>query len=168
MMRKVRIGTRGSPLALAQATLTRGMLISSGLISEDAIEIVVIRTSGDKIQDRSLADIGGKGLFTKEIEEALMLCRAIGDTNTMIAATAERAFLAALDGSCRTPIAALATTDGEQVSLDGLVARPDGGEVIRMQGSGIVADSARIGDIVAQQIKAAMPRAFFTAAAMPS
>ena len=66
-----RIGTRGSPLALAQATMVRGLLIQSGLIAEDAIDTVIIKTSGDRIQDRSLADIGGKGLFTKEIEEAL-------------------------------------------------------------------------------------------------
>src|ERR1700744_4549903 len=71
MTRQLKIGTRGSPLALAQATITRDLLIRSGLIAEDAIETVIIKTSGDRIQDRSLADIGGKGLFTKEIEEAL-------------------------------------------------------------------------------------------------
>jgi hydroxymethylbilane synthase len=61
---KLKIGTRGSPLALAQATIVRGLLIETGLIEPDAIETIVIRTSGDRIQDRSLADIGGKGLFT--------------------------------------------------------------------------------------------------------
>src|SRR6201994_884046 len=71
MTRQLKIGTRGSPLALVQATMTRELLIRSGLIAEDAIETVIIKTSGDRIQDRSLADIGGKGLFTKEIEEAL-------------------------------------------------------------------------------------------------
>jgi hydroxymethylbilane synthase len=72
MMKKLRIGTRGSPLALAQAAITRQRLIDAGLADDDAIETVVIRTSGDRIQDRSLAEIGGKGLFTKEIEEALL------------------------------------------------------------------------------------------------
>src|SRR5882757_10655259 len=71
MTKHLKIGTRGSPLALAQAAITRDMLIRSGLVAEDAIETVIIKTSGDRIQDRSLADIGGKGLFTKEIEEAL-------------------------------------------------------------------------------------------------
>ena len=71
MTKQLKIGTRGSPLALAQATITRDLLIRSGLVAEDAIETVIIKTSGDRIQDRSLADIGGKGLFTKEIEEAL-------------------------------------------------------------------------------------------------
>ena len=69
-----RLGTRGSPLALAQAREVRRRLAESHaeLAAEDAVEIVVIKTSGDRIQDRSLADIGGKGLFTKEIEEALL------------------------------------------------------------------------------------------------
>src|SRR5450755_4124239 len=68
---ELRIGTRGSPLALAQAAIVRARLAATGLIDDAAIETVIIRTSGDRIQDRSLADIGGKGLFTKEIEEAL-------------------------------------------------------------------------------------------------
>jgi hydroxymethylbilane synthase len=69
----LRIGTRGSPLALYQAELTRTLLIAADpTLAKDLVEIVVIRTSGDKIQDRTLADIGGKGLFTKEIEEALI------------------------------------------------------------------------------------------------
>jgi len=305
-MHTIKIGTRGSPLALAQATLTRKLLIDSGKVAADAIEIVVIKTSGDRIQDRSLADIGGKGLFTKEIEEALInrridlavhslkdlpawmpdglilaavlsredprdallspiaeslmalphgarigtssprrralllqlrpdlqivefrgnvgtrlaklaagevdgtmlavagikrlgldvayypidpsqmlpagcqgaigletrlddenaktLCRAIGDLKTLIAATAERAFQAKLDGSCRTPIGALATTDGVTISLDGLVARPDGSAVIRMQEEGTVADSEMVGTRLGMRIKAEMPRDFFLAA----
>lgn len=67
-----RIGTRGSPLALAQATEVRDRISVSSGLEQDAFEIVVIRTSGDRIQDRALRDIGGKGLFTKEIEEALL------------------------------------------------------------------------------------------------
>ena len=72
--RPIRIGTRGSPLALAQAALVRGALISSRprLGEAGAVEIVPIRTSGDRIQDRRLVEAGGKGLFTKEIEEALI------------------------------------------------------------------------------------------------
>jgi len=68
----LRIGTRGSPLALAQAHMTRAALAAAQGVAEDAIEIVTIRTSGDRIQDRPLAEAGGKGLFTKEIEEALL------------------------------------------------------------------------------------------------
>ena len=68
----LRIGTRGSPLALVQARAVRARLAAALGAGEDAIELVVIKTSGDRIQDRPLADVGGKGLFTKEIEEALL------------------------------------------------------------------------------------------------
>jgi hydroxymethylbilane synthase len=68
----LRIGTRGSPLALAQARAVRDGLAAARGWAPDAIEITAIRTSGDVIQDRPLADAGGKGLFTKEIEQALI------------------------------------------------------------------------------------------------
>lgn len=73
----VRIGTRGSPLALAQAELVKSALAQThpGLARPGAIEIAVIKTTGDQIQDRALSEIGGKGLFTKEIEEALLADR---------------------------------------------------------------------------------------------
>ena len=68
------IGTRGSPLALAQARLVEAALVAAepGLGEPGAIEILVIKTTGDHVLDRPLAEIGGKGLFTKEIEEALL------------------------------------------------------------------------------------------------
>ena len=69
---RLRIGTRGSPLALAQARMVRAQLVAAHGWDEAAVEIAAIRTSGDRIQDRPLADAGGKGLFTKEIEEALL------------------------------------------------------------------------------------------------
>src|SRR5437588_6457144 len=69
---KLRIGTRGSPLALAQARMVRAQLLAAHGWDEGTVEIAVIRTSGDRIQDRPLAEAGGKGLFTKEIEEALL------------------------------------------------------------------------------------------------
>jgi hydroxymethylbilane synthase len=70
----LRIGTRGSPLALKQAELVRAALGAARpeLGAPGAIEMVPIRTSGDRIQDRLLSEAGGKGLFTKEIEEALL------------------------------------------------------------------------------------------------
>jgi len=67
----LRIGSRGSPLALAQATEVRNRLAAACGLASERIEIKTIRTTGDAIQDRPLADAGGKGLFTKEIEEAL-------------------------------------------------------------------------------------------------
>lgn len=68
----LRIGTRGSPLALAQAHEVRARLMAAHGLPESAFEIVVIKTAGDRILDRPLAEVGGKGLFTKEIEDALL------------------------------------------------------------------------------------------------
>ncbi|MGI9389606.1 MAG: hydroxymethylbilane synthase [Boseongicola sp.] len=67
-----RIGTRGSPLALAQAREVLDRLMAAFDMPEDAFEIVVIKTTGDAVQDRPLKDIGGKGLFTREIEDSLL------------------------------------------------------------------------------------------------
>ena len=68
----LKIGTRGSPLALAQARETRSRLMKSLGREEEQFEIVVIKTTGDLVRDRPLSEIGGKGLFTKELEEALL------------------------------------------------------------------------------------------------
>jgi hydroxymethylbilane synthase len=65
---RIRIGTRGSRLALYQANLVRGLLEAR----DHAAELVTIVTSGDAIQDALLIELGGKGLFVKEIEEALI------------------------------------------------------------------------------------------------
>ncbi|TNE58146.1 MAG: hydroxymethylbilane synthase [Alphaproteobacteria bacterium] len=76
MQRTIRIGTRGSQLALTQARMVQALLGKAhGVFEVDfdqTFPIHVIKTSGDKIQDRALNAIGGKGLFTKEIEEALL------------------------------------------------------------------------------------------------
>jgi len=66
------IGTRGSPLALAQAHETRSRLMVAFDLPQEAFAICVIKVTGDAIQDRPLKEIGGKGLFTREIEEALL------------------------------------------------------------------------------------------------
>jgi len=68
----LKIGTRGSPLALAQAHETRDRLGAAFDLPHDAFEIVVIKTTGDRVLDRPLKEIGGKGLFTKEIEEDML------------------------------------------------------------------------------------------------
>ena len=67
-----RIGTRGSPLALAQVHETRDRLGAAFGLPQGAFEIVVIKVTGDAVQDRPLKEIGGKGLFTREIEDALL------------------------------------------------------------------------------------------------
>ena len=67
-----RLGTRGSPLALTQAAMVRAALCAAHGWDEDAVEIIVIRTTGDRVQDRALAEIGGKALWTKELDRALL------------------------------------------------------------------------------------------------
>ena len=295
-----RIGTRGSPLALAQAYETRDNLIKAfpEMAAEGAIEVVAIKTTGDKVQDRALMEVGGKGLFTKEIDDAMingdidiavhsmkdvptwmpdgihlpcMLKRedvrdafislnvkslrdlpqgavvgsaslrrqsqilarrpdlkvvtfrgtvqtrlkkleagdvdatmlataglnrmgmeqhitenmdpedfvpavgqgaigitcliddananaklvALNDEPTVVRVSAERAFLAVLDGSCRTPIAAHAWFDGDGLRFHGLVAKPDGSEVhqITRQGAATLAAAIAMGQDAGEELK---------------
>jgi hydroxymethylbilane synthase len=68
-MTPIRLGTRGSPLALVQANMVRDALAAA---HDVAAEIVVIKTTGDRVQDRALAEIGGKALWTKELDRALL------------------------------------------------------------------------------------------------
>jgi hydroxymethylbilane synthase len=68
---KIRIGTRGSPLALAQARQVAARLSAAHDLAPEQCELVIIKTTGDRITDRPLIEAGGKGLFTKELEEAL-------------------------------------------------------------------------------------------------
>ena len=67
-----KIGTRGSPLALAQAHMTAAALKQAHGWGEADVEIIIIHTTGDKVQDRALAEIGGKALWTKELDAALL------------------------------------------------------------------------------------------------
>lgn len=68
-MPHLRLGTRGSPLALVQANAVKDLLLATHGVTSD---IVVIRTTGDRVQDRALAEIGGKALWTKELDRALL------------------------------------------------------------------------------------------------
>jgi hydroxymethylbilane synthase len=70
--RRLLIGTRGSPLALWQARHVLAQLVAANGLGPDAVALEVITTSGDRIPDRPLREFGGKGLFTKEIDEALL------------------------------------------------------------------------------------------------
>ena len=67
----LRIGTRASPLALAQAQMTAAALMAAHGIAAEALEIVPMTASGDRIQDRPLAEVGGKALWTRELDAAL-------------------------------------------------------------------------------------------------
>jgi hydroxymethylbilane synthase len=304
MQTTLKIGTRGSPLALAQAHETRARLMKAHGLPEQAFEVVAISTSGDRIQDRPLSEAGGKGLFTKEIEEALLDRRidiavhsskdmptllpaglelaaflpredardafigkiarriadlprgarvgssslrrqalirrmrpdldvvmfrgnvqtrlrkleegvadgtilayaglkrlgletlatdlmpleafppapgqgAIGiesrigdgevdkilapihDLPTGQALACERAFLAALDGSCRTPIAGHATISGEKLAFAGLIISPDGRESHEVRLDGQATDAAEIGTEAARRVRAKAGAKFF-------
>jgi len=299
----IKVGTRGSPLALAQAHQVRDLLhvLDAGI----AAEIVIINTTGDAVQDRRLSEVGGKGLFTKEIQEALLdgridlavhsmkdvetwlpdgtmiaavleredprdafICgkakslddlapgsvigtsslrrqaqilhrwpdlrvdtlrgnvqtrlrkldegvvdatllalaglkrldradvatdvigtdailpavaqgvigieirkgdagieervAALNHAPTAIRIAAERAMLAALDGSCRTPIAGLAELDDSGITLTGLVAMPDGSECHRLSRSGPAGDAAALGTELGEELRGRMPEGFFT------
>src|SRR5262245_55049405 len=116
LYRSLRIGTRGSPMALHQTGLIRDRLIAAHptLAAPGALEIVPIRTTGDREQRRLLSEIGGKGLFSKEIEEALLDLRidlavhSLKDMETWLPAGLEIACVPARDD----PRDALVTRDG--------------------------------------------------------
>jgi hydroxymethylbilane synthase len=299
------IGTRGSPLALRQAHETQDRLAAALGWERTQLPLSVIKTTGDMIQDRPLSEAGGKGLFTKELDVALLggaidlavhsakdlptrlpdglgiagylpredardafisrvardiatlprgavvgsaslrrqaqirrarpdveitllrgnvgtrlartengeiaatllavaglkrlnlldhataildpdeflpavgqgaiaivtraaddsvrrLVASVLDHATGVALTAERAFLAVLDGSCRTPIAGHARLVDGQVSFRGLVLRPDGSQSIDVARQGAVADAERIGDDAGREVKARMPAGMLT------
>ena len=71
-MPRFRLGSRGSPLALVQAGLVRDALCAAHGWAEEEVGVTVIRTTGDQVQDRALAEIGGKALWTKELDRALL------------------------------------------------------------------------------------------------
>jgi hydroxymethylbilane synthase len=71
-MQGLRLGTRGSPLALAQARKVAAAIETAQRWPDGWVQIVEVKTTGDKVQDKPLADIGGKGLWTKELDRALM------------------------------------------------------------------------------------------------
>jgi hydroxymethylbilane synthase len=300
----LKIGTRGSPLALVQAYETRRRLCAAFDLPDEAFEIIVIKTTGDKIIDRPLKEIGGKGLFTREIEDDMLsgaidiavhsmkdmptlqpeglvldtylpredvrdafvsaehqrladmpsgatvgtssmrrraqllnfrpdlnvvefrgnvqtrlkkledkvadctflamaglrrldmahvaksaiettemlpavaqgaigierriddtraadMLFAIHDIQTGQRLIAERAFLAALDGSCETPIAGLAELDGNTLRLRGQVLRPDGSESIGDDVTGLIEDGKEMGQAMAAKLLAEAGAGFF-------
>jgi hydroxymethylbilane synthase len=302
----LRIGSRGSPLALIQARAVKDRLAAAG-VDATRIEIVAIRTTGDKIQDRPLAEAGGKGVFTKEIEEALLagaidlavhsskdlptilpaglilagflqredprdafisrkaktlgelppgaivgtasprrqafvrrlrpdikvvtlrgnvetrldkleagdvdatllavaglkrlgllaaattilepeeflpavgqgaigietraddagtraLVARINDPDTEAALAAERAFLAVLDGSCRTPIGGYARVNGNQLSFRGMIAKPDGSEAFDVAREGRREAAAQLGAAAGRELRARASADFFVQA----
>ncbi|MDX0428383.1 hydroxymethylbilane synthase [Sinorhizobium medicae] len=299
-----RIGTRGSPLALAQTHETRDRLAAAHGLPVEMFEIVTLSTKGDRITDRSLAEIGGKGLFTEELEQQLLsgdldfavhsskdmttklpdglflsaflpredvrdafvgrsatrlaelpqgatvgssslrrqalirrlrpdvnvityrgqvetrlrklaegqvdgtllayaglrrlgmahvptelldpesfppapaqgaiciearlgddrinaLLSAVDDPRTHEAVSCERGFLATLDGSCRTPIAGYAQSDGARIRFSGMILTPDGTTCHRIEIDGRTADAAALGREAGERIRAKAGPEFF-------
>lgn len=299
-----RIGTRGSPLALAQAYETRDRLMAAHGLPQALFEVVVLSTQGDRITDRPLSEIGGKGLFTEELEQQLLsgdldfavhsskdmptklpeglvlsaylpredvrdafigataprlvelphgatvgssslrrqalirrlrpdinvitfrglvdtrlrklaegqvdatllayaglrrlgkqdvptelldpkefppapaqgaiciesrigddringLLDAINDRATFDAVSCERAFLAALDGSCRTPIAGYARCDGDTLTFSGMILTPDGARFHEIETGGARTDAVAIGRAAGEAIRAKAGSDFF-------
>jgi hydroxymethylbilane synthase len=153
------VGTRLNKLAAGEVDGT--MLAVAGMAR---LGLTVDHHPIDPSEMLPAACQGAIGLEIRLADDwAQELCAAIGDEASAITVAAERAFLAALDGSCRTPIAALATIDGGRVRLEGLVARPDGTAVIRMHEDAPLADAARLGDEAGHRVKADMPLDFFIA-----
>ena len=300
----IKIGTRGSMLALAQAHEVRDLMVAANGLSSSDIEIVVISTAGDRIQNKPLSEVGGKGLFSKEIEQAIIdgridlgvhsskdmattlpdglelsvflpredvrdaflspkattlqdlpqgavvgsssmrrkalinrlrpdikvvmfrgnlqtrlkklaagevdatllayaglrrlgienevtsllevndfppapgqgaicietrigdarikdLVMPLNDADTEATLTLERAYLKALDGSCRTPIAGIATVDGEKISFSGMVLSDDGQEIHEKSCQGPVSDAAILGKNTGEEIRAMAGPDFF-------
>jgi hydroxymethylbilane synthase len=91
------------------------------------------------------------------------LVDAIGDADTLTALTAERAFLAVLDGSCRTPIAGHARVAGRTVAFRGLILRPDGSEALETSRSGAAAEAAALGAEAGRELKDRAAPDFFVA-----
>ena len=97
----------------------------------------------------------------RDDDRMIEACRAIDDRATERTVQAERGFLAALDGSCRTPIAGLATISGEDIELIGLVAAPDGTRVEEITGRGLVTEAAEMGYDAGRRLRARVGEGFF-------
>src|SRR5258708_18101611 len=119
MKARLRLGTRGSPLALVQAGIVRARLAATHGLAESDIDVVVIKTSGDAIQDRALAQAGGKGLFTKELDSAL------------VEAAIDLAVHSAKD---------LPTLLPDAITIAGYLAREDARDVLIARQAGALAD----------------------------
>ena len=107
----------------------------------------------------------GQGAITIEarIDDARTagLLRAIDHADTSAALACERAFLAVLDGSCRTPIAGHATLDGNRIGFRGMILRPDGSEAYETTRTGARQDAVALGADAGEELRSAAPRGFF-------
>ena len=125
------------------------------------------------LSDRASGVLEGHGWLPAVAQGTIAITARTGDAiaierlaridhrETSIALRAERAFLAVLDGSCRTPIGGLATLDGESLSIRGIIVRPDGSEAHEASRSGSVEDAERLGAEVGAELRRAGGPGFF-------
>ncbi|MBI1274253.1 MAG: hydroxymethylbilane synthase [Alphaproteobacteria bacterium] len=121
------------------------------------------------VEPEVILPAAGQGAIAVEIRRKDERCntytQAINDPRSWAPVTAERGFLRALDGSCSTPIGAHARwIDDATLRLDGLVARPDGSDLMRVDATGPAADAARMGEALGKSLRAKLPSGFFKAA----
>ena len=120
----LKLGTRGSPLALAQAQMAAAALEVAHHWLDGRVEIVPIATSGDKIQDRPLAEVGGKALWTKELDQALLAGRTHASVHSMKDVESERP-----DSLCIAAILPRADVRDRQIGAASIEALPRGARV---------------------------------------
>jgi hydroxymethylbilane synthase len=105
---------------------------------------------------------GAVGIECRADDQAIhQLLAPLNHPDTAICVSAERALLAALDGSCRTPIAALAMLDGDKIALRGLIVSPDGTTVHKTEGGGVKADAVAVGHDAGEVLRLAGGADFF-------
>ena len=121
---KLILGTRGSPLALAQARMTASSIEVAHSWAAGSVEIRIIRTSGDRIQDRPLADIGGKALWTKELDQALLAGETHASVHSMKDVESDRP-----DALCIAAMLRRADTRDRIIGADSIEALPHGARV---------------------------------------
>jgi len=148
-LRKLKEGQIAATL-LAVAGLKRLGMIEQAQAALDPLEMLPAVAQGAIGIEARLAD-----------DRILSLLAAIDDPATRIRVTAERAMLAVLDGSCRTPIGGLATLAGDTLELDGLVVMPDGRGLHRTRQVGSAEDAARIGEEIGAELRRRADPAFF-------
>ena len=121
---KLILGTRGSPLALAQARMTASAIEVAHGWPADTVEIRIIKTSGDRIQDRPLADIGGKALWTKELDQALLAGETHCSVHSMKDVESDRP-----DALCIAAMLKRADTKDRMIGAESIEALPQGARI---------------------------------------
>jgi hydroxymethylbilane synthase len=120
----LKLGSRGSPLALAQARMAATSLEVAHHWLDGRVEIVPITTSGDKIQDRPLADVGGKALWTKELDQALLDGRTQSSVHSMKDVESERP-----DALCNAAMLPRADVRDRLIGAESIKALPQGARI---------------------------------------